>query len=734
MKIKGNIWIAVLCALQINAFAIMQDNNIYNDMSLEEMSQIDVVVSASKRPEDLFETPLSVTIIKKEQIINSGATSIPEALRLAPNVIVREITPGNYDVHLRGFDDITRSYILPLPVNTMTLVMIDNRQSYSYYTGGTFWESLPVSINDIERIEIVSGPASALYGPNAVTGVINIITTHAKEEGINTSFSVTRGTNNSGIINANIGYNMQDKMKISLSLNANSYDRTQSDYFSWDQKRYMPYDSMMFFMNGPDGGGGSEGLSQLDDPKKSLRSVGMNLFFTYLFNDDISLDTKFGTQGSQSQKVYVNNFETPLSFCESASTYSDIKLDFYGFKLQMFGEKGEYKSNYYYSKHEYENYNFSLDYDLSFDNFKIRPGIGGNSSEYYSPVLQGVRLGLPEDSLGNKIFREIRSLNSSVFFEWMPFSQLRFIAGVRDDYYEFNKKNAISYELAATYRLDKENLLRAVYSKSQRSPFMLDSYFSATSYGYALMHPKDRDTTEIIPTYTYINGNKDLELLTQRSIEIGYRYKNSNIFSADFTVYYSMISNITLMTGQSVLFFDEQTHNPDSLVSYATFMNTNALKASQIGASINFNYSPFDNLSVNLYGMYQSTDLDINNREIDSTSLIRFENKSTPAFTLGAVVNYSPIEELNFNANYYFMSEMTFSGLYGSEVREGNKLKTIYYDNEISGVHNLNLSLNANVWDKLWLGLTCKNAIGSQLQYGFTDNIDRTFLFTIMIK
>lgn len=733
MKIKGNIWIAVLCAMQINAFAIMQDNNIYNDMSLEEMSQIDVVVSASKRAEDLFETPLSVTIIKKEQIVNAGSTSIPEALRLAPNVIVREITPGNYDVHLRGFDDITRSYILPQPVNTITLVMIDNRQSYSYYTGGTFWETLPVSINDIERIEIVSGPASALYGPNAVTGVINIITTHAKEEGMNTSFSVTRGSNNSGIINANIGYNNNDKMRISLSLNANSYDRTTNDYFSWDQKRYMPYDSMMFFMYGPHDLE-DEGLSSLDDPKKSLRSVGMNLFFSYIFNDDIKLDAKAGTQGSQSQKVYVNNFETPLSYCESASTYSDIKLDLYGFKFQMFGEKGEYKTNYYYSTHEYENYSLSLDYDFDFSNFKFRPGIGANSSEYYSPVLQGVKLGLPEDSLGDKIFRKIRSLNSSFFFEWMPFSQLRFIAGIRDDYYEFNKKNAISYELAATYRIDKENLLRAVYSIAQRSPFMLDTYFSATSYGYAIMHPKDKDTIEVIPTYTYINGNQDLDLLTQRSIELGYRHKYSNIFSADFTVFYSKISNITLMTGKSHLFFNPVTQSPDSLVSYATFENTDALKASQFGVSLNLNYSPFDYLSLNLYGMYQQTDLDINNPEIDSTSLIRFENKSTPSYTLGAVINYSPFEKVNINANYYFMSEMTFSGLYGSEVREGNKLKTIYYDNKISGVHNLNLSINANVWDKFWLGLTCKNVIGSQLQYGFTDKIDRTFLLTMMIK
>jgi len=62
--------------------------------------------------------------------------------------------------------------------------MIDNRIVYSYFTGGTFWETLPVDIVDIERIEIVRGPASALYGPNAVAGVIHIITTKPDRKGL----------------------------------------------------------------------------------------------------------------------------------------------------------------------------------------------------------------------------------------------------------------------------------------------------------------------------------------------------------------------------------------------------------------------------------------------------------------------------------------------------------------------------------------------------------------------
>ena len=88
-----------------------EPNKVYNEITLEELLDIDVVVTASKHPEDLFETPLSTTIISKDEISNSGVTSIPEALRLSQGLIVREITPGNYDIHMRGYDDITKMFI-----------------------------------------------------------------------------------------------------------------------------------------------------------------------------------------------------------------------------------------------------------------------------------------------------------------------------------------------------------------------------------------------------------------------------------------------------------------------------------------------------------------------------------------------------------------------------------------------------------------------------------------------
>ena len=83
-----------------------EEESIY-DLSLEELMNIEIV-SASKKAESLFDTPVSSYIISKDEILNSGATSVPDALKLCPDVIIREHTNGVYDVHLRGMDNITR--------------------------------------------------------------------------------------------------------------------------------------------------------------------------------------------------------------------------------------------------------------------------------------------------------------------------------------------------------------------------------------------------------------------------------------------------------------------------------------------------------------------------------------------------------------------------------------------------------------------------------------------------
>ncbi len=139
-------------------------------LSLEQLSQIEVT-TPSKEPVKAFQSPVAIYVITGEQIRRSGATSIPEALRLAPGVEVARIDSNKWSIGIRGFG--TR-------FSRGVLVLIDGRTVYSTLLAGTYWEVQDTNMDDIDRIEVIRGPGGTIWGPNAVNGVINIITKDSK--------------------------------------------------------------------------------------------------------------------------------------------------------------------------------------------------------------------------------------------------------------------------------------------------------------------------------------------------------------------------------------------------------------------------------------------------------------------------------------------------------------------------------------------------------------------------
>jgi iron complex outermembrane receptor protein len=136
------------------------------NLTLEELSSIEVT-SPSKEPRSAFRTPAAIYVITSDDIRRSGATSIPEALRLAPGVEVARIDANKWAIGIRGFGSrLSRS----------VLVMIDGRTVYTPLFAGTYWEVQDTMMEDIDRIEVIRGPGGTIWGPNAVDGVINIIT------------------------------------------------------------------------------------------------------------------------------------------------------------------------------------------------------------------------------------------------------------------------------------------------------------------------------------------------------------------------------------------------------------------------------------------------------------------------------------------------------------------------------------------------------------------------------
>src|SRR5688572_26490545 len=159
----------LLVAMTISVIA-QNPNTDLTRASLEDLMNIEVT-SVSKKEEKLFQTAAAVYVITQEEIRRSGLTNIPDLLRRVPGLQVARIDGSKWAVTARGFNGRFANKLL---------VLIDGRSVYTPVHSGVYWEVQDVVLEDVERIEVIRGPGSAMWGANAVNGVINIITKHTR--------------------------------------------------------------------------------------------------------------------------------------------------------------------------------------------------------------------------------------------------------------------------------------------------------------------------------------------------------------------------------------------------------------------------------------------------------------------------------------------------------------------------------------------------------------------------
>ncbi len=140
-------------------------------MSLQALMEQDVT-SVSKTPQPLLDAPSAIEVVTNEQIRRSGATSLPQALRLADNLDVAQDNAHDWNITARGFNALNGEKLL---------VLIDGRAVYTPYLAGVNWREQNPMLEDLDRIEVISGPGGTLWGANAVNGVINIISKSAED-------------------------------------------------------------------------------------------------------------------------------------------------------------------------------------------------------------------------------------------------------------------------------------------------------------------------------------------------------------------------------------------------------------------------------------------------------------------------------------------------------------------------------------------------------------------------
>jgi iron complex outermembrane receptor protein len=138
-------------------------------LSIEDLANVEVS-SVSKTAQPLSDAPASIYVISHDEAMRSGATQLPDLLRQAPNLNVAQVTAGSYAISARGFNGTAADKLL---------VLIDGRSVYTPFNHGVLWNTQDVPPENIERIEVISGPGATLWGANAVNGVINVVTRRA---------------------------------------------------------------------------------------------------------------------------------------------------------------------------------------------------------------------------------------------------------------------------------------------------------------------------------------------------------------------------------------------------------------------------------------------------------------------------------------------------------------------------------------------------------------------------
>ena len=175
-RVTSNLtaWVAVAVAIFVSSCAWAsseEQQKRLGEMSLEELGNVEVT-TASRSPEQAWKTSAAVYVITQDDIERSGATTIPEALRLAPGVEVARISNNKWSIGIRGFGS---------RLSRDVLVLVDGRTVYTTLLAGTYWEVQNLILEDVDRIEVIRGPGATIWGPNAVNGVINIISKTTKE-------------------------------------------------------------------------------------------------------------------------------------------------------------------------------------------------------------------------------------------------------------------------------------------------------------------------------------------------------------------------------------------------------------------------------------------------------------------------------------------------------------------------------------------------------------------------
>ncbi len=571
--------------------------------SLEQLVNQEVT-SVSKREERASQAAAAVYVITAEDIRRSGATSIPEALRMAPGISVARSGASGWAVTSRGFNDEFASKML---------VLIDGRSVYNPLFAGVYWDVQNVPLDTIDRIEIIRGPAGTVWGANAVSGVINIITKPA--EATQDGRQETLIGNQDGMTSLRYGGKIGDK----------GYWRAYGMYQRWDEQYNLS-------------GGGNE-----DDWK--IAQGGFRADYDVNERDSLSMQSDY-YEGDENFNRAIPSLATPFV------TFDDTNVALQGGNMMLRWERQISDSSRMHLKAYYDHTR------------RIRELIGNHEDRTYDvefqhsfapaqrhDVVWGLGYRMIDDNLDSSPYtyyadhsREMQLLSA--------FAQDK-IALVEDELYltlgskfEHNSFTGFEYQPNAriAWLINKDTTLWAAISRAIRSP-----------------NRSSDDTNFIIGTvpgvgYVALSGDHGAESEELLAYEAGFRSRLSEHFAVDVTGYLNNYDNL-ISSVRGTPYVSTMFKSPTPYVILPLYPS-NAVDGLVWGGEVTANWEIMDNWS--MAASYSFLDMELDG--LTATSLVTKEG-TTPQhqFNIRSYVNIT--ENVEFDTLLYFNDNLPAEGI-----------------------------------------------------------------------
>ena len=662
MKFKNTLYISLLFSHFSFAQQVQKDS-----LVVKELLEVKVV-TATRTERVLSSLPLPISIITAKEIEKTGVTRLNEILSEQTGIILIPDESGFEGIQIQGLDA------------AYTLVMIDGVPIVGRNAG--VLDLSRISVGNIDRIEILKGASSALYGSEAMGGVINVITKKPKKDMLSGNFSYRYATFNTNDLNANL---LWKKNRFSANVFTNFYS---SDGFDLDKT--TPLKNVEKFYNY------TINPKLYYDFSEKVKLIVSNRFYNQNMNNVALIETEY-YKGDAEEKEW--NSQVKVEHKLNSKFYFEYEL---------------YATNY-------KNNSFLEDeskvlYDRTFYNqWLFRPEIRTTFSINKNKLTAGI--GMNKETLDRTYFNAIVKFNSQYVFvqyDYNPNQKWNILAGFRyDNHSEYSSQ--LSPKLALNYKINTNFSLKTSVGYGYKAPDFRQLYFDFTnpSVGYTVLGYNVAEARlnemqdQILKKESGINFDEPLQAESAVNFNFGTFYKKQK-FKLEVNAFYNSIHNLIdtravaqKNNGQSIFSY----FNTNAVFTYGLEMNSNYNFTKDVMVSFGYQYLTAKDKSISDH--FQDYQYIRNNElqtiKIDKSDYFGLYNRSKHTANIKLLYTILTIKT-NINLRIFYRSK------YGMFDSNGNQILD-KYDTFVDDYFITNLSASKYISDTLLFQIGANNLL-----------------------